>query len=152
MATEVVDIFFEYNVFLDPSQRICLIVRKKTGYEDGIVSFSRGLAENKHVDRTIKKEEWQEMADNLFEKIRIQDWEKRYEPEGVVVSDGYQWKLLVTLVDRTKYEIVGNNEVPENWEELMDLLQPFFTEYEALPASEPAEKKEPEPEPEEKEE
>ncbi len=146
MAREVVDVYFEYVVFLDPSQRISFIGRKKTGQAEGVGFFERALADNKRLDRKMTKEEWEEMSDALFKKIRVQDWEKLYEPEGVCVSDGYQWSLRITLADRTKYETVGKNEVPENWEELMDLLQPFFDEYEALPTPEPKEEKAPEQE------
>ncbi len=141
MAREVVDVWFEYGVFLEPEQRICFTGRKRTGYAEGMVFFERGLAENKRLERKMSKEEWQELTDALFEEIRIQDWEKRYEPEACV-ADGYWWSLRLTLADRTKYEIVGKNEVPENWEELMDLMQPFVVEYEALPEPEPIEKKE----------
>ncbi len=135
MAREVVDILFEYGGFFSMDQNISFIARKSVGKEEGVVYLTRGIIANKYLDRKMSKEEWQEMTDTLFETIRIQDWEKSYKPD-VCVMDGYQWHLRVTLADRKKYEIEGDNAVPENWDEWMDLLQPFFLEYEALPEKE----------------
>ncbi len=141
MARKLVYVRFDYTVYMAPQESVNLTARRRVAKEDGAVYCARGDSLPRHLDRVMTGSEWQEMSDVLFEKLRIQDWKRVYRPEGVCVSDGYQWRLMIALEDGTKYEFTGENAVPERWEDLLDVFKPYFIELEALPEPEQEERR-----------
>ncbi len=136
MAQKLVYVRYDYTVFMAPAEDIHFTARRRVAQEDGAVYCVRGDSLPKHLDRVMTGAEWQEMSDALFKELRIQEWERSYRPEEVCVSDGFQWRLMIALEDETKYEFLGENAVPERWEDLLEVFRPYFIELEALPMRE----------------
>ncbi len=139
MARKLIYVRFQYDVYAASDEFTLFTARRRTGKDEGAVNCIRGGSLPRQLDRKMAAEEWNEMSDVLFEKVRIQDWERSYSPEVVAVSDGYEWSLVIALEDKKKYEFFGRNEVPERWEDLMDVFRPYFIELEAMPEPEPVE-------------
>ena len=100
------------------------------GYTDNVITFegnkvlraSDNFMQHKYDSGEIKlsKEDFL----NEFNKIGIEDWNDSY----IIFKniDGYSWELNVFYTDGEKLIKKGSNDYPENFDELINLLEIDF--------------------------
>ncbi len=86
---------------------------------DGILSGILG--------RAMTEKEWEKLLNNLFCKLCVHEWKKRYENPGVL--DGEGWSLEFKLTGGRQRNYYGSNAYPPLWKELKNVLRPFFKEF-----------------------
>ena len=86
---------------------------------DGILSGTHG--------RAMTEKEWKKLLNNLFCKLCVHEWKKRYENPGVL--DGEGWSLEFKLTGGRQRNYYGSNAYPPLWKELKNVLRPFFKEF-----------------------
>ena len=57
-----------------------------------------------------------------IEALKILGWKQSYYPVGYEVMDGVTWTLKYDDSEHKTYKIEGDNEYPDNWIDLMNLM------------------------------
>lgn len=78
------------------------------------------------LHREMTEKEWKRIIAQLYEKLYIHEWKKRY--DNPFVLDGEQWELEIHLSKGRKRLYYGSNAYPALWEELKSVFRPFFKE------------------------
>ena len=77
-------------------------------------------------DEQISPLRWKRLVDDLYTKLYLHEWKKRYgPPKGWVVMDGEQWSLEIELSGGRRRTWTGDNGFPACWKELKALFRPF---------------------------
>lgn len=67
---------------------------------------------------------WDDLKQKLYGSLFLNDWEKEYVDQDIL--DGTQWELKIQFENGEEKECYGSNAYPIYWDELLDLLKPFF--------------------------
>ncbi len=78
-------------------------------------------------ERRISPAEWEKIADELYGRMYLHEWKKRFENPNVL--DGVQWSLNITLTSRRKRTYSGSNKYPPYWVELGRLFGKYSGDY-----------------------
>ncbi len=128
MTCEITEVFFCYDVHRAPEEDIRFTARKQAGQEEGTVSCALGQDEEKCLSRKMTGEEWRWMTDAFFETLQIPSRKRNYAPRAACVMGEYRWDLRIILADYTEYAFQGHGAVPNWWDDLMEVFQPYVTE------------------------
>ncbi len=91
-----------------------------------ILDFPYGASDPFH--RELGAEEWENLLEDLFHELFIQEWEERY--ENTTAPHETNWDLEVTTDNGMEYQFSGVSAYPENWNDLADLFEPYLNEAE----------------------
>lgn len=75
------------------------------------------------IDRQISPLKWNRLFDDLFEKVNIDSWEKRYSG-----YDRIYFRLSIDYGDqREPIYIQGNGGCPDNFNDLFEIMEPYLS-------------------------
>lgn len=101
------------------------ILIKKENYSI-MIDARPGFSLDGILHREMTEKEWKRIIAQLYEKLYIHEWKKRY--DNPFVLDGEQWELEIHLSKGRKRLYYGSNAYPALWEELKSVFRPFFKE------------------------
>lgn len=78
------------------------------------------------LHREMPESEWRRVIAKLYEKLYIQEWNKRFVDPCVL--DGEQWELEIHLTGGRRRTYYGSNAYPPLWKELKNVFRPYFNE------------------------
>ena len=76
------------------------------------------------MEYKITEMRWQRLINKLYSDLYVHEWKKKYIDHDIL--DGEQWNLEISLIGRRKRTYYGSNDYPPYWNELIQLLKPFF--------------------------
>lgn len=81
-----------------------------------------------YPERQISAAAWEELAERILNKARVQDWEKDYvRPRTEMAAmSGETWQLCLTLKDGTGICFSGEDAYPDSFGELKLAFQPYM--------------------------
>ena len=72
----------------------------------------------------IPLSDWEDIKDDLFNQLFVLSWKKNYMNHDVM--DGTQWEVILTFDNRKPLKISGSNDYPILYNQLLDLVNPYF--------------------------
>ncbi len=78
----------------------------------------------------ISEEEWNTLRKDLFEKVFVGDWEREYIPknDGREIRGNNEWEFSTIVSEDEEYTYHGVDAYPVYWQDLLDLLEPYFNQ------------------------
>jgi hypothetical protein len=87
--------------------------------------YNNPLKKNKHLFE-ISNEDWEEFIDDIL-KIHILTWKNSYFNPNI--EDGTQWEVNINFQNGKKFEILGCNDFPKEWEVFNKIVLKYFPIY-----------------------
>lgn len=89
----------------------------------------KGISEKPaHIyEQTIENKVVNDFFYKLVNDVKILNWEDNY---SVMVYDGYQWKVIITLEDKSEKKIQGTVELPPQGKLLREMIYEMINDTE----------------------
>ena len=71
----------------------------------------------------LSRKRWGLVVNTLFYQLYVHEWKQRYEDPGLL--GGTYWSLELTMEDRYHHRILGSNDCPPLFDDLVELFRPF---------------------------
>ncbi len=71
-----------------------------------------------------------EAFEKKLQALKITEWKKSYEPQGVMFLDGESWTVVYEDTEHKKLKASGENAYPANWKRFLKLLRDVVGDFE----------------------
>ncbi len=77
-------------------------------------------------EQQITEKRWKKILDRMYSEFYVQEWPEHFYDPYLVVCDGEQWSLEITLTNGRKQSCDGSNAYPPYWKEMKALYWRFL--------------------------